>query len=105
MVGRNGSSTPRTNWFEHASTCFSWQFVGRRSMLPAARHGRSRSSSPPATTIWSKPELSRVFVDLLHHPALMLELVDVVLKLLVEHHAISDDDDAVEDALVALIVQ
>jgi hypothetical protein len=49
-------------------------------------------------------ELARALVDLLHDPALVLELVDVVLELLVEHHAIGDDDDAVEDAPVAFIV-
>lgn len=35
----------------------------------------------------------------------MLELVDVVLELLVEHHAIGNDDDAVEDAPVTFVVQ
>ena len=37
-------------------------------------------------------------VDFLHHALLVLELVDRVLQLLVQHHAIGDDDDAVEDA-------
>ena len=50
-------------------------------------------------------ELARALVDLLHHTALVLELVDVVLELLIQHHTIGHDDDAIEDALVVGIVQ
>ena len=50
-------------------------------------------------------KLVRAFVDLLHHPALVLELVDGVLELAVEHDAIRDHDHAVEDAGVPGIVQ
>ena len=47
----------------------------------------------------------RAFIDLLHHAALVLELIDSVLKLLIEHHAVSDDDYAIENALARGIVQ
>ena len=50
-------------------------------------------------------QLARAFVDLLHHAALVLELVDGVLQLLVEHDAVGDDDHAIEDALVGGVVQ
>ena len=50
-------------------------------------------------------ELPRAFVDPLHDTALVLELVDRVLKLLVEHHAVGHHDHAVEDALVGRVVQ
>ena len=50
-------------------------------------------------------ELPRALVDLLHDAALVLELVDRVLKLLVEHHAVGHHDHAVEDALVGRVVQ
>ena len=36
---------------------------------------------------------------------LVLELVDGVLQLLVEHAAVGDDDDRVEDLLVVAVVQ
>ena len=49
--------------------------------------------------------LSRACVDPLHDAALVFELVDRVLELLVEHDAIGDHDHAVEDALVGGIVQ
>ena len=45
-------------------------------------------------------ELLRVLVDLLDDALLVLELVDGVLQLLVEHAAVGDDDDGVEDLLV-----
>ena len=45
-------------------------------------------------------ELARALVDLLDDAVLVLELVDRVLQLLVEHHAVGDHDDAVEDPLV-----
>ena len=44
----------------------------------------------------------RVLVDRLHHALRMLDLVDRVLELLVEHPAVGDHDDAVEDLLVVL---
>src|SRR5262249_8230026 len=50
-------------------------------------------------------ELPRSLIDLLHDATLMLELIDRVLELLIEHDAIGDDDDAVEDALVTGIVK
>ena len=50
-------------------------------------------------------ELPRALVDPLHDAALVLELVDRVLKLLVEHHAVGHHDHAVEDALVGRVVQ
>ena len=50
-------------------------------------------------------ELSRAFVDPLHDAALVFELIDGVLKLLVEHDAIGDHDHAVKDPLVGRIVQ
>ena len=42
---------------------------------------------------------------MLHDAALVLELVDRVLELLIEHDAIRDHDHAVEDALVGAVVQ
>ena len=50
-------------------------------------------------------ELLRVLVDLLDHALLMLELVDRVLKLLVEHPAVGDHHDGVENLLVVIVVQ
>ena len=50
-------------------------------------------------------ELSRAFVDPLHDAALVFELVDRVLELLVENDAIGDHDHAVEDALVGGVMQ
>ena len=38
-------------------------------------------------------ELGGVHVDPLHHALLVLELVDRVLELLVEHHPVRDDHD------------
>ena len=42
-------------------------------------------------------ELAGVLVDPLHDALLVLELVDRVLELLVEHPPVGDDDDRVED--------
>ena len=50
-------------------------------------------------------ELLGALLNLLHHPELVLELVDRVLELLVEHHAVGHDDHAVEDPLVPVVVQ
>ena len=50
-------------------------------------------------------ELTRALVDPLHDAAPVFKLVDRVLELLIEHHAIGDHDDAVEDARVGGIVQ
>ena len=50
-------------------------------------------------------ELPRALVDPLHDAALVLELVDRVLELLVEHNTIRDHDHAVENALVGGIMQ
>ena len=50
-------------------------------------------------------ELARVFVDLLHHALAVVELVDGVLQLAVQHHAVGDDHHAVERPFVAFVVQ
>ena len=50
-------------------------------------------------------ELARALVDLPDDALSVFELVDRVLKLLVEHHAVGDHDHAVEDPFVALVVQ
>ena len=50
-------------------------------------------------------ELARILVDLAHHAALVLELVDGVLQLLIEHHAVGHHDHAVEHAGVVDVVQ
>ena len=50
-------------------------------------------------------ELLRVLVDLLDHAALVLELVDRVLELLIEHDAVGHDHDAVEDSPVRCVVK
>ena len=50
-------------------------------------------------------QLPRALVDLLHHAALVLELVDRVLQLLVEHHPVGHHDHAVEDPLILGVVQ
>ncbi len=42
-----------------------------------------------------------VLVDLHHHAAGVLELVDRLLKLAVEHHPVGDHDDLVEDLVSA----
>ena len=50
-------------------------------------------------------ELARVLVDALHDTALVLELVDRVLELLIEHDAVREHDHTVEDPLVVGVVQ
>ena len=50
-------------------------------------------------------ELPRILVDLPHDAAFVLELVDRVLKLLIEHHAVGRHDHAVEHARVFRVVQ
>src|ERR1017187_5145953 len=50
-------------------------------------------------------QLPGTLVDLLHHAALVLELVDRVLQLLVENHTVVHDNDAVEDAFVPCVVE
>ena len=50
-------------------------------------------------------ELLGVFVDFLNDALLVLELVDGFLKLLVEHEAVCDDDDGIEDFAVLGVVQ
>ena len=51
------------------------------------------------------PELLGVFVDLLHHTRHMVKLIDGVLQLTVQHPAVGDNDDRLEDLLVVVIVQ
>ena len=51
------------------------------------------------------PELLGVLVNLLHHARHMVKLVDGVLQLAVQHPAVGDDDDRLEDLLVVVIVQ
>src|ERR1700730_10440673 len=45
-------------------------------------------------------KLVRVLIDLDHDSLLVLELINCVLELLIEHAAISNDDDRIKDALV-----
>ena len=46
-----------------------------------------------------------ILVDLLDDALLVVELVDRVLELPVEHQPVGDDDDGIEDLLVAGVVQ
>ena len=50
-------------------------------------------------------ELPRGGVDVLHHPFHLLELAHGALELAVEHAAVGDDDDGIEDAAVPGVVQ
>ena len=50
-------------------------------------------------------ELTRILVDLLNHALAVIELVDGVLQLAIQHHAIGDHDHAVEQPLVAFVMQ
>ncbi|CAO5241429.1 hypothetical protein FAGKG844_20168 [Frankia sp. AgKG'84/4] len=50
-------------------------------------------------------ELTRILVDLLDDPGRVVELVDRVLELLVEHEPVGDDDDLVEHLLVVHVEQ
>ncbi len=50
------------------------------------------------------PGLLGVLVDLLHHARHMVELIDGILQLAVQHPAVGDDDDRLEDLLVVVIV-
>ncbi len=50
-------------------------------------------------------ELPRVFVYLLHHALLMLELIYRVLELLIEDPAVSHDDHRIKNLLVRVVVQ
>ncbi|KFB74180.1 MAG: hypothetical protein AW09_000540 [Candidatus Accumulibacter phosphatis] len=50
-------------------------------------------------------ELARILVDLLHHALAVVELVNGVLQLTVQHHPVGDDHHAVEQPLVAFVVQ
>jgi len=49
-------------------------------------------------------ELGRVLINLLHHAVLVLELVDRILQLLVQHDAVGNDHDGIEDLLILGIV-
>ena len=51
------------------------------------------------------PELLGVLVDFLHHARHMVKLIDGVLQLTVQHPAVGNDDDRLEDFLVVVIVQ
>src|SRR5713226_7070473 len=46
-----------------------------------------------------------VLVDFLHDSLSMLELVDRILELVVQHAPVRDDDDAIEDFVVGRVVQ
>ena len=50
-------------------------------------------------------KLSGILVDLLDDPMHVLELVDRVLQLTIEHHPIGDHYDLVEDLLLANVVE
>ena len=50
-------------------------------------------------------ELAGILVDLLHHALTVVELVDGILQLTIQHHAVGDDHHAVEQPLVAFVVQ
>ena len=50
-------------------------------------------------------QLLRVLVDRLHHTLCVLDLIDRILKLCIEHAPVGDDDHAVEDLLVARVVE
>ena len=49
--------------------------------------------------------MPRALFDALHDAALVLELVDRVLELLIEHDAVRNHDHTIEDALVGGVVQ
>ena len=49
--------------------------------------------------------LGGVHVDLLDHSLFVFDLVDRVLELLVEHQAVGNDDDRIEDLLVLCVVE
>ena len=51
------------------------------------------------------PELLGVLVDFLHYARHMVKLIDGVLQLAVQHPAVGDDNDRLEDLLVMVIVQ
>ena len=106
-----GSSPPSTSFMSSAL---------RRSASCAPRPRYARSAASAASPIFSVDEgellergdddrrarrqrlreLLAVLVDLLDHALLVLELVDGVLELLVEHAPVGDHDDGVEDPLV-----
>ena len=50
-------------------------------------------------------QLARALVHLLHHAMLVLELIDGVLQLLIQHDAVRHDDHAIEDTGVFRVVQ
>lgn len=50
-------------------------------------------------------QLGAVFVDFLDHAGLVFELADGFLQLTVEHLAVGNDDDRVEDLFVLVVVQ
>ena len=50
-------------------------------------------------------KLTRALVNLLNNAAFVLELVDRVLKLLVEHHAVGHHDHTVEDPFIGGVMQ
>ena len=51
------------------------------------------------------PQLPRGPVDVLDHPERLLELADRTLQLPVQHAAVGDDHDGVEDGAVAGVAQ
>ncbi len=50
-------------------------------------------------------QLRGVHIDLLYNTLLVLELVDGVLELLVQHHAVRDNDDGIKDPFVLVVVE
>ena len=50
-------------------------------------------------------QLLRILVDGFNHPLGVLDLVDRILKLLIQHAAVGDHDDAVEDLLIVFIME
>ena len=73
-------------------------FVDDRELLESG-------NDDPRPGLDGLPELLGVLVDFLHHARHMVELIDGVLQLAVQHPAVGDDDDGLEDFLVVVIMQ
>ena len=79
---------------------------GKRSdLLGDHRELLERRDDDPLAGFQRRAELLRILVDLLDHPKRLLELGDRALKLAVQHAAVGDDDDGVEDRAIVSVVE
>ena len=101
LVDKHGAAT---GW--QGTGCINAAFIGHLEQLPGDERellqGGDDDGNP---ALQGFRQLARAFVHLPHHAVLVLELVDRVLQLLIEHDAVRHHDHAVENAGAVRIVQ